>query len=398
MCSVSSTSQIQNCSKGRHLKIWQLAHHTHCLIIGTCLELRDLRKIGRKLGLKFKPDFPIDYQLHAYFVNEAEHSTPAAKLLNQLLDHRFSRYIQRISKLENTDLLLAEWELALAEGNMPGPFWALMSYSKTPPDLQERAYADVHMLSHIKGATRRENIRQNKKNERELEDVKLKLKSTRKHHFERMNEKSREIEVLHHSKHTKVEQKDSHVTNFCISENKELKGEILRFKNRLKTEITSKNKERTNLNQTIKLLQSSIRSLEEENATLKKEIKSCELLPDHKIIEKNKKVDLNNRCILYVGGQSKCVSRYQEIVASLNGKLLHHDGGKEKSLHELEQAISQADTVVFPCDCVSHSAVQKVKKLCRKKCKRYDPLRSSGLSSLLTALTLDTDTNVANDL
>ena len=81
MCSVSSTSQIQNCSKGRHLKIWQLAHHTHCLIIGTCLELRDLRKIGRKLGLKFKPDFPIDYQLHAYFVNEAEHSTPAAKLL-----------------------------------------------------------------------------------------------------------------------------------------------------------------------------------------------------------------------------------------------------------------------------------------------------------------------------
>ena len=397
MCSMSSKSQIKNYTKGRHLKVWQLAHHTHCLIIGTCLELRDLRKIGRKLKLKFKPYFPVDYQLHAYFVNEAEHSTPAAKLLNQLLDQKFSRYIQRVAKLDNDDLLVAEWELALAEGNMPGPFWALMSYSKTPSDLAERAYADVHMLSHIKGATRRENIRQNKKNEKELENVKLKLTSTRKHHHERMIEKSKEIEVLHHSTHAKTGKKDSHIKDLCMCKTGALEDEIQRFKNRLKTEITSKNKERTNLNQTIKLLQNSIQSLEEENVKLKKEIKSCELWPDHKIIQKNKQFDLNNRCILYVGGQSKSVGRYQEIVASFNGKLLHHDGGKEKSLHELEQAISQADTVVFPCDCVSHSAVQKVKKLCRKKCKRYEPLRSSGLSSLLTALASDLNTNTPNE-
>ena len=55
-------------------------------------------------------------------------------------------------------------------------------------------------------------------------------------------------------------------------------------------------------------------------------------------------------------------------------------------MHELASAIARADTVVFPCDCVSHDAVYNVKKLCRQLMKTYVPLRSSGLASLVAAL------------
>ena len=40
----------------------------------------------------------------------------------------------------------------------------------------------------------------------------------------------------------------------------------------------------------------------------------------------------------------------------MNGRLIHHDGGKEDSLATLKGAISSADAVIFPTDCVSHSS------------------------------------------
>ena len=59
---------------------------------------------------------------------------------------------------------------------------------------------------------------------------------------------------------------------------------------------------------------------------------------------------------------------------------------RDRSIHELASAIARADTVVFPCDCVSHDAVCNVKKLCRQLMKTYVPLRTSGLAPLVAAL------------
>jgi hypothetical protein len=41
---------------------------------------------------------------------------------------------------------------------------------------------------------------------------------------------------------------------------------------------------------------------------------------------------------------------------------------------------------LFPVDCVSHAAVGMIKRICRNGGKRYLPLRSSGLSSFVAAL------------
>jgi hypothetical protein len=42
--------------------------------------------------------------------------------------------------------------------------------------------------------------------------------------------------------------------------------------------------------------------------------------------------------------------------------------------------------VLFPVDCISHDAAQTVKSLCRQGGKRFIPLRSASVASLLTAL------------
>ena len=96
--------------------------------------------------------------------------------------------------------------------------------------------------------------------------------------------------------------------------------------------------------------------------------------------------DLEGRCLLYVGGRQQTVHRLRTLVEEWNGQFLHHDGGIERSLAELARAVSKADAVVFPTDCVSHNAALKVKRLCDQTMKPYVPLRTSGIASFVAVV------------
>jgi hypothetical protein len=52
----------------------------------------------------------------------------------------------------------------------------------------------------------------------------------------------------------------------------------------------------------------------------------------------------------------------------------------------LASQVAQADLVYFPVDCVSHTAVAVVKRVARQLGKTYVALRSSGLTSFVSAL------------
>ena len=95
---------------------------------------------------------------------------------------------------------------------------------------------------------------------------------------------------------------------------------------------------------------------------------------------------LQGRTVLYVGGKPGHVAGLREIAAGFAAKLLHHDGGIEDRSPQLAGLISQASIVFFPVDCVSHDAMQIVKRLSRQAAKPYVPLRSAGLTSFLAAL------------
>jgi hypothetical protein len=97
-------------------------------------------------------------------------------------------------------------------------------------------------------------------------------------------------------------------------------------------------------------------------------------------------IDLNGKCLLYVGGQRHTVHRLRDLVQDWNGKFIHHDGGLESSINELASAVTRADTVIFPIDCVSHSAANKVKRLCHQTMKPFITLRTSGVGSFISGL------------
>jgi len=67
-------------------RLWEVSSGSHCSVVGTCLTLADLRALSRKLNLSVREGFPVDYQLHGYFAQNASKGERAAKLLNKLLD------------------------------------------------------------------------------------------------------------------------------------------------------------------------------------------------------------------------------------------------------------------------------------------------------------------------
>lgn len=62
----------------RRRRIWEIDAGWHCAIVGTCLTLGELRALAKKLDLKPESGFPIDYQLHGFFVKAAEKQTRPA--------------------------------------------------------------------------------------------------------------------------------------------------------------------------------------------------------------------------------------------------------------------------------------------------------------------------------
>ena len=90
---------------------------------------------------------------------------------------------------------------------------------------------------------------------------------------------------------------------------------------------------------------------------------------------------LCGKTLLYVGGRTNQVPMLRRLAQERGADLLHHDGGLAESAQSLAVLTLRADVVLFPVDCVSHSAAKIVKRICKQLGKSYFPLRRSGLAS-----------------
>ena len=379
------TKAITRRASGQRLRTWELENGCQCAIIGTCLTLSELRSLARKLALVFPDTLPVDYQIHGYFVKIAEGSDRPSRLLNKLLDRRHANSIRQLRHVKMPEELESYWVEALKKGNIPGPYWAINSHPATTKHLADRMFADVHMLSHIVGASNRADIERLIELEANLEKLeKLHVKKTT-HYRERLATKNKELEqvktelsIAKNATSTlwPTEPKGS----ACLpSENLTRLESALRLtteENALQTKLLSEaQREQENM-------QLLIQKLQEENEALSSvfdEVQAAKGKTSH--------VDLSGKRVLYVGGKPQALQRLRSLIENWNGEFIHHDGGIEKSLNELGSAVRKADAVVFPTDCISHSAVDKIKQTCKRMMKPYIPLRTSGTGSLAAGVT-----------
>ena len=380
MCEVCS-GDIEVEVIGRRRKIWEVTGGWHCSVVGTCLTLLDLRTLARKLSVKTKPDYSRDYQLHGFFAQEAGIYDKPGKLLNKLLDKRHAAAIRKTRSLKCENKLRNFWNSALETGDIPGPYWAILSHPYATQKLSESMFADVHMLSHLVGSSNRADIRRLQELNEGNSELSAKILKQQRHHSQRINAKDVEITNLREKLGLLAAMLKDTPDRTSTQQLETSSSVLLQEIEHLRKQKASSRPIVMNLQHQNDQLNNLVQSLHIENATLERTLQGSAATDDTEC-----PFDLEGRCLLYVGGRISTVHRLKALVEEWNGHFIHHDGGLERSIDELARAILKVDAVIFPTDCVSHNAANKIKSLCQQTMKPFIPLRSSGIASFVSGV------------
>ncbi|MDV7339227.1 DUF2325 domain-containing protein [Terasakiella sp. A23] len=369
-------------------KLWELDVHWHCAVIGTCLNASDIEKIAQKCQA---PNFEgriADYKMHSFFVGQARYSQGVGKLLHKFLERKFNRTVKAFSRLKTSALIEEKWLEAVGNGDIPGAFWAVMTHPNASSDLLSEVYGEVHMLSHLEGAT-------NRADHRELADIKttcaklqLELEDVRRTNRKAIEKRDHLIGQLKRDlkdTSTKARRSDE-LEALLLAERDgdtiarlEKRIDVLTMRVLQETERADQNQQKLKELEAWnkELRQSQIATpVQEQAVTVCMQQEGCA----------GEESDLCGRCIAYIGGQTKQAAHFRKKVEEKNGQFIHHDGGLHDGQARLQSILSQADAVMFPVTCVSHEATREIKRVCIKDEKPFVPLRSQGLSAFVKGL------------
>jgi len=390
----------------RRKKLWDLQTHFHCSVIGTCLTLDELRRLCRKANIVFEAAVS-DHELHSAFVNVAGESAYPSRLLQKHLDSKYKRIIQQFLKIRVADELPRLWNEAMKTGEVASAFWALLTHPRTSDELLDQMYGDIHMLSHLAGASVRVDMQELTLQRRRVENLEAQLKKLQQDSIRKLKEKDKTIQTM-----------SERMQQALVSEQRLQHAEQQRVKIKSDTKLPEMRKQIETLlarlasvqvqrdraeNSAAEWKQFAIRS-EDRNLRLEQALTEAQQERDaletslagflsgncrDSCPQENGKTDLDlcNRCVLYVGGRSSQHSHFRSLVEQCNGRFIHHDGGRENSRHQLGSMLPQADAVICPLDCISHDAVRRVKRFCNRYDKTLILLPRGSLSAFTQGLT-----------
>jgi hypothetical protein len=255
----------------------------------------------------------------------------------------------------------------------------------------KKAFRDVHMLSHLVGAANRADIRRLRQLEEQNGALIEKLNRQQQQlrdGFTSRDETIRRLKamLIRRAEHPIDDETAYHSAGREIEA---LRNVIAEVNRKVGQEIARRERLEQRLNTTSAALQKmeeALRRTITERDAIARDIESIE---DH-LVELLRPAEgtfaLSGRTILYVGARAHQIPQLKALVERTGARFLHHDGGIEHSSSLLPGLISRADDLFFPIDCISHDAAATIKRLCRQLDKPYQPLRTSSLATLMSAL------------
>lgn len=387
--------------------MWEHADYA-CPIIGTCLSTAELRKLAARVQLILPPNAS-EYELHGCFVTLAKRSDRPAKIVQKYLDRKFLRQMKRFAKAEGDDALWDLWREMSDAGEIPGAFWSIMRHQGASELVLAKVYGEVHMLSHLVGASTRAELRRLAETQAKVERLEAALderKNVVREAVAVWKRRTMELERELAAERARREKTERERLNLRQLVETQSLAELERDRNALSGQLDDL-QDRLLLSQAEARRQALIiEGNYREEALLRGQLderdREVEALELALLANQHVKTPcggvcpnqqgcpcprLRGKCVLYVGGRSGLKGQYRLLGERFGCEVLHHDGGVEQSPQHLQQLLTRADAVVCPVDCVSHDACAMVKRMCRGSMKPVLFARSSGLSSLASSLT-----------
>ena len=138
----------------RRRRIHEIDSAFHCMIVGSCLGVDELRKLAARVRSPLPPD-ATDFEVHACVVHAMGTAGAMAKLVQKRLDRKYRAQIQQCAKLATVADLRRWWDECAARGDFVGAFWAAMTHPAATGAFRTELFGEIHMLSHLEGATNR---------------------------------------------------------------------------------------------------------------------------------------------------------------------------------------------------------------------------------------------------
>jgi len=375
----------------RRTRLADIDANIHCSIVGTCLTTAELRKLMPRLVPALDRQRATDLEIHHTAVELSTEGGLVAKELNKALDTRHALTIKRF-KAADEDGLRTLWRAALASGDVPGAYWALMTHPLSTIALRTLAFGDVHMLSHLVGASNRADIRRLVALEDEC--------GVLKEHNERQQSRLQAMSQQHQLELQQLQQQVARLTAQQRAQPApdatEPGAQLAALRDSVRERdqaLALQAARRADMEQRLLVQQALVSAQQGELDTLRSDAVTAraETHAVEQALARSLAGDdgddglqlLDGKCVLYVGGRPGAASVLGRLVAAAGGELLLHDGGVEERTGVLDAMLPRADMVVFPVDCISHNAMHLIKRGCERHAIDYHPVRSASVASFV---------------
>lgn len=378
-------------ARGKRRKLLDLDPHLHCSIVGTCLTVAELRRVVvRHLGQHLARES--DLEIHEHGVRLAS-DAEASRELSRELDRKFELSIKRFGRADTEAGIGALWEEAKRSGDIPAGYWCLVTHPATSRGLLQRAVGDVHMLSHLVGASNRADIRRLA----ELEERCAALEDKVARQQARIQALSIERDAAMREMGAALQRVPASSSGHPGQEPQDAAQFLRQAVATLEQRLTAAERRRERAEATgaadraaVQRLEVQLRASAARERMLTAELQAAAPLLEHSGTAEDcangAGARLAGRKVLYVGGRPGALQAMRAYCEARGCGFVHHDGGLEVRIGLLDSWIGGADLVVFPVDCVSHDAALAVKRACRQAGRPFMALRSSGVSSFVAAL------------
>ena len=370
----------------RRRRLWELPSQALCPVIGACLPLAVLRKrIGKALGGEALVQ---DYELHCGAIHECKQRGRIAELLHRELDQRYALAVRQATKLKTTLQLRDWWKEAAAGAEVAGALWATLTHPRCDGLLQDEVLQDIHMIQHQVGSSHRADLQRIQALVQENGVLAAELGRAQQRSTQLIAERDRRIEEL-------------------LAQQMRARAELVLRDSRLAAlqgELDTLHAAQPALRQALARErqlaegQERIRQLEQELQRLRRELRQAQQAPAARPPEAlppargeeppgdASPVVLEDQSVLCVGGRAATVPVYRRLIEARGARFLHHDGGEEHAVTQLDATLAAADLVICQTACISHDAYWRVKEHCKRHGKRCVFVDQPSRSSLMRAL------------
>ncbi len=383
----------------RRARLAELDNHLHCSIIGTCLSTHELRKLVPRFTSLDRQDAS-DLEIHHSAVELAISGGAGAKALHKSLDEHYAAAVRRFDKAADEVELLKLWDEALKSGDIPPAYWALMTHPYATMPVRQKAFGDLHMLSHLVGAANRADIRRLVALEAENAALKEKVERQQSRLHDISMQRDASIDALNEQ----IARLGALASRQTPAGTGDLEADVQRLRDKLveaDQRVALHTSRREAAEQRVLREQGAAevlrKSLDQALALLKLVQSECDVLEratldaaDDTSAAGSRRASLESvrgKRIVYVGGRPGSNAALKRLVDAAGGDLVVHDGGVEDRKGLLAAALPGADIVVFPVDCIDHDSMNTLKRVCDRLRIDYYPLRTASVASFVELMT-----------